>query len=69
MCGRNGADDFDVYCDMETDGGGWTLVANINPVDDNLVGKGTVLFSCPSLVAFLRLHLQFNTGLTADRCL
>jgi hypothetical protein len=25
---------------METDGGGWTMVMNINPVDDNLVGYG-----------------------------
>jgi hypothetical protein len=25
---------------METDGGGWTLVANINPVDSNIVGYG-----------------------------
>jgi hypothetical protein len=40
MCGRDGADDYDVYCDMETDGGGWTMVMNINPVDDNLVGYG-----------------------------
>ena len=25
---------------METDGGGWTLVMNINPVDGNIVGWG-----------------------------
>jgi hypothetical protein len=25
---------------METSGGGWTMVMNINPVDDNLVGWG-----------------------------
>ena len=40
VCAPLGHPSFLVYCDMETDGGGWTLVANINPVDSNIVGYG-----------------------------
>ncbi|GAG07061.1 unnamed protein product, partial [marine sediment metagenome] len=29
----NGSDSFDVYCDMETDGGGWTLIMNLDSND------------------------------------
>jgi hypothetical protein len=37
LCGEP---NFKVFCDMETSGGGWTMVMNVNPVDGNLVGYG-----------------------------
>ena len=33
--GAGGVDPFKVFCDMETDGGGWTLILNRNVNSDN----------------------------------
>jgi hypothetical protein len=46
ICAQAGTPRYSAYCDMETAGGGWTLVANINPADGNVLKYTSSGFWC-----------------------
>ncbi|EDM81393.1 putative lipoprotein [Plesiocystis pacifica SIR-1] len=60
--GDGGVDPFEVFCDMETDGGGWTLILN-RVVDSDNTGQPDLDATLGTPDALRQTNWQFDIGL------